>query len=62
MVFNAKTGEQLFYDGTTDSDFCVTNLWLDGDRLIFTTAMGLLYDCILPVQRSREPDAAGQQK
>jgi hypothetical protein len=60
MVFDADTGEQLFYDGTSDVDFYVSNVWLEGDLLIFTTDMGLLYDCILPVQRNKECDPARQ--
>jgi WD40 repeat protein len=48
MVFDAETGDQLFYDGTPDADFSVTNAWLDGARLIFTTDAGILIECELP--------------
>ena len=62
MVFDAESGEELDYGRTADADFYVTNGWLDGDRLIFTTDLGLLYECVPHLQRGKGPGPAGQNE
>ena len=42
-VYDSKSGEALFYSQTADSDFFVTNAWISGERLIFTTDAGVLF-------------------
>ena len=42
-LYDSKSGEALFYSQTADSDFFVTNAWISGDRLIFTTDAGVLF-------------------
>jgi len=43
-IYNAATGEKLGAFDTEAADFSVTNVWMDGDRLIFTTDAGVLID------------------
>jgi WD40 repeat protein len=42
-IYDSKSGEALFYSETADSDFFVTNAWISGERLIFTTDAGVLF-------------------
>lgn len=46
-VYNAKTGEHVFYTQDESSDFYVTNGWMKGNRLIYTTDGGVLVDGLL---------------
>jgi hypothetical protein len=41
------TGERLAYFQTEAADFYVTNVWLLGNRLLFTTDAGVLKDGLL---------------
>ena len=43
-VYDIATGERRLYFEITASDFYVTNVWLGGDRLLFSTDAGVLYD------------------
>ena len=43
-IYDAFSGDQITAFETMYSDFYVTNLWLKGDRLIFTTDAGVLFD------------------
>jgi WD40 repeat protein len=43
-LYDANKGERLMYFQTEASDFYVTNVWLLGNRLIFTTDAGVLKD------------------
>jgi WD40 repeat protein len=42
-LYNAKTGDPIVSYTTPASDFYVTNAWLSGKRLIFTTDAGVLF-------------------
>lgn len=42
-IYESKTGNRLAYVETTSSDFYVTNAWLHGKRLVFTTDSGVLF-------------------
>jgi len=61
MVFDAQTGDEVFHERTPDADFYVSNVWLDGLHLFFTTDAGLLVECLLPSAmlspRPPSPDA-----
>ena len=46
-VFDIASGEERLYLKVTASDFYVTNVWLGGDRLLFSTDAGVLFDGIL---------------
>ena len=46
-VYDAANGNTLAYFRVTASDFYVTNGWLSGDRLIFTTDSGVMFDGLL---------------
>ncbi|MFL6331967.1 MAG: WD40 repeat domain-containing protein [Pyrinomonadaceae bacterium] len=46
-VYDAASGSTLAYFRVTASDFYVTNGWLSGDRLIFTTDSGVMFDGLL---------------
>jgi WD40 repeat protein len=47
-IYEIKTGERVFYNNDIDSsDFYVTNSWMKGNRLIFTSDGGVMYDGIL---------------
>lgn len=43
-VHDATTGKRLAYFQTVAADFYVTNVWLRGNRVIFTTDAGVLFD------------------
>lgn len=43
-VYDAKTGKTIFYSRVEASDFYVTNAWMRGRRLIFTTDGGVMFD------------------
>lgn len=43
-VYEIATGEQRLYFEIAAADFYVTNVWLGGDRLLFTTDAGVLFD------------------
>ena len=43
-VYDVATGERISYLQVTSADFYVTNVWLGGDRLVFTTDAGVLLD------------------
>lgn len=43
-VYDIATGERRLYFEVTASDFYVTNVWLGGDRLLFSTDAGVLFD------------------
>jgi WD40 repeat protein len=43
-VYEIATGERRLYFESTAADFYVTNVWLGGDRLLFTTDAGVLFD------------------
>lgn len=46
-VYDAGSGKTVAYFRTSASDFYVTNGWLGGDRLIFTTDSGVMFDGVL---------------
>lgn len=46
-IYDAKTGKKVAAFDTEAADFNVTNVWLRGDRLIFTTDAGVLLDGML---------------
>jgi len=46
-VYDTATGKRLAYFQTEASDFYVTNVWLLGNRLLFTTDAGVLKDGFL---------------
>jgi WD40 repeat protein len=43
-IYDAKTGESIASFETEAADFNVTNIWASGDRLIFTTDSGVMFD------------------
>ncbi len=43
-VYDTAKGHRLLYFQTEASDFYVTNVWLRGDRLVFTTDAGVMKD------------------
>lgn len=43
-VFDVETGERLLSIQVAASDFYVTNVWLGGERLLFSTDAGVLFD------------------
>jgi WD40 repeat protein len=43
-VYDIATHERRLYFETNASDFYVTNVWLGGDRLLFSTDAGVLFD------------------
>src|SRR6185369_16845763 len=44
QIYDASSGESFAAFETDSSDFYVTNVWLKGERLIFTTDTGVLFD------------------
>lgn len=46
-VYDAQTGAGIFYTRDESSDFYVTNAWMKGSRLIYTTDGGVLIDGLL---------------
>lgn len=43
-VFDIASGEERLHFRVNASDFYVTNVWLSGDRLLFSTDAGVLFD------------------
>lgn len=43
-VYEIGTGQRHLYFETSAADFYVTNVWLGGDRLLFSTDGGTLFD------------------
>jgi hypothetical protein len=43
-VYEISTGERRLYFSIAAADFFVTNVWLGGDRLLFSTDAGVLFD------------------
>jgi len=43
-IYDIATGEQRLYFEIAAADFYVTNVWLGGDRLLFSTDAGVLFD------------------
>ena len=43
-VYEIATGERRLYFEIAAADFYVTNVWLGGDRLLFSTDAGVLFD------------------
>ncbi len=43
-VYEIATGERRLYFSIAAADFFVTNVWLGGDRLLFSTDAGVLFD------------------
>ena len=43
-IYEIATGERRFYLQVGASDFYITNVWLGGDRLLFSTDAGILFD------------------
>jgi len=43
-VYEIATGERRLYFEIAAADFSVTNVWLGGDRLLFSTDAGVLFD------------------
>lgn len=43
-VYDARTGERIGYYLSEAADFYMTNVWLSGDRLVYTADGGVLYD------------------
>ena len=43
-VYEIATGERRLYFEIGAADFYVTNVWLGGDRLLFSTDAGVLFD------------------
>lgn len=43
-IYDAASGKRLFYTDVEASDFYVTNVWLRGTRLIYTTDGGVIFD------------------
>lgn len=43
-VYDARTGERVGHYLSEAADFYVTNVWLDGRRLVYTADGGVLYD------------------
>jgi len=43
-VYEIATGKQRLYFEIAAADFYVTNVWLGGDRLLFSTDAGVLFD------------------
>lgn len=43
-VYETATGERRLYFEIAAADFYVTNVWLGGDRLLFSTDAGVLFD------------------
>lgn len=43
-VYEIATGERRLYVESGAADFYVTNVWLGGDRLLFSTDAGVLFD------------------
>jgi WD40 repeat protein len=50
-VHDAASGKTLADFSTSASDFYVTNGWLSGDRLIFTTDSGVMFEGALEKQK-----------
>lgn len=42
-IYESKTGNRLAYLEISSSDFYVTNAWVNGKRLVFTTDSGVLF-------------------
>lgn len=43
-IIDIASGEERLYIKVTASDFYVSNVWLSGDRLLFSTDTGVLFD------------------
>ena len=43
-VYETATGERRLYFEIAAADFYITNVWLGGDRLLFSTDAGMLFD------------------
>ena len=46
-LYDTSKGERLMYFQTEASDFYITNVWLLGNRLLFTTDAGVLQDGLI---------------
>lgn len=46
-VFDIASGEERLYVRVPASDFYVTNVWLAGERLLFSTDTGVMFDCLV---------------
>ena len=43
-IYDVETGERLTYFQVAAADFYVTNVWVNGDRLLFSTDAGVMFD------------------
>ena len=46
-IIDIASGEERLYVKVSASDFYVTNVWLGGDRLLFSTDVGVLFDGVV---------------
>jgi len=46
-VYQIETGERRLYLQLSSADFYVTSVWLGGDRILFSTDAGVLFDGII---------------
>jgi len=43
-VYDIARGERRLYFESAAADFYVTNVWLSGDRMLFSTDAGVLFE------------------
>ncbi len=56
MIFDSETGKEVLYLRTREADFYVTNALLLGNRLLFTTDVGILMDGLLKLPAEPRKD------